>query len=465
MSSDLKHLFEPESIAIIGASKDELKSGGMFVSALLKDGFKGTIYPINRRENEIQSLKSYSSILEVPGKIDLAIMAIPAQGLPQAMAECAQKGVRFAIVHSVGFSELGDQGIDLERQMVKIARDGGVRIVGPNCMGIFSPKGRINTIVPHARVLLEPGGVAFVGQSGWISENVTRLGTDRGLRFSGIISIGNQSDLTIEDFLEYFGNDESTRMFVAYIEGLKQPQRFLKLAEEISKRKPVIVWKGGESELGAKAAQSHTGSLAGNFAVFEAACRQKGVVFARSLEEMLDLAVAFICPYLPAGREVGLLMEAGGGAVAASDACIKAGLHISPLPQDVQRRLKEYLQGKVPLSKARSNPVDLVWVDFVDALEVYSTAIEMMVPEVDSCLCISYAFLEDEAFLSRLESIRDSNRKPIIIIPGNSLDQHKGMVMATMRGFPTYVMPDNAIRALAAMTWRAEYLKSLKANF
>ena len=464
MSIDLKYLFQPESIAVIGASKDELKSGGMFISALLKDGYKGAVYPINRKESEIQSLKSYTTILDVPAKIDLAILAIPGQGLPQAMAECAQKGVRFAIAHSVGFSELGDEGKVLEKQMVEAARAGGVRIVGPNCMGIFSPKGCINTVVPYARVPLEPGGVAFVGQSGWVSENMTRLGSDRGLRFSGIISIGNQSDLTIEDFLEYFGNDDDTKVFVAYIEGLKQPRRFLNLAEEISARKPVIVWKGGESELGARAALSHTGSLAGDYAVFEAVCRQKGINFARSLEEMLDLAVAFSCPYLPAGREVGLIMEAGGGAVAASDACTKAGLKISPLPQGVQQRLREFLNGKVPPSNARGNPVDLVWVDFEDALEVYSTTIEMMVPEVDSCLTICYALLEDEAFLSRLEKIRDYNRKPIIMVPGNSLDQHQGMLLAAKRGIPTYVMPDNAVRALAAMTWRAEYLKSLSAR-
>ncbi|MCJ7514986.1 MAG: CoA-binding protein, partial [Dehalococcoidia bacterium] len=197
MPSDLKTLFQPESIAIIGASQDELKSGGMFVSSLLKDGYKGTIYPINRREPEIMSLKSYPSVLDVPGKIDLAVIAVPAPGVLQAMAECAQKGVKFAVVHSVGFSELGAEGRELEKQMVEAARSGGVRIVGPNCMGIFSPKGQVNTIVPYARVPMEPGGVAFVGQSGWASENTTRLGSERGLRFSGIISIGNQSDLTI----------------------------------------------------------------------------------------------------------------------------------------------------------------------------------------------------------------------------------------------------------------------------
>jgi len=462
MSSDLKILFQPESIAIIGASRDESKSGGMFVSSLLKDGYQGKIYPINRKEPEIMSLKSYPSILDVPGKIDFAVIAIPASGVPQAMAECAQKGVRFAVVHSVGFSEMGAEGKKLENKMVEAARGGGVRIVGPNCMGIFSPKGHINTIVPYARVPMEPGAVAFVGQSGWASENVTRLGSERGLRFSGIISIGNQSDLSIEDFLEYFGNDPETGVFTAYIEGIKQPRRFLKLVEEIAVKKPIIVWKGGSSEFGARAAASHTGSLAGNYALFEAFSRQKGIISARSLEEMLDLAVAFSCPYLPAGREVGVLIEAGGGAVATADACAKAGLNISPLPAHVQQQIRDFLEGKVPPSPARGNPVDLVWVSFVDGPLVYGTCLEIMAPVVDSCLSICYAFLEDESFLSRLENIRDKNRKPIIVVPGNSIDQRKGMVLAIRRGIPAYTMPENAVRAMEALTQRAEYLKSLQ---
>jgi len=462
MSSDLKSLLQPESIAIVGASSDELKSGGMFVSSLIKDNYRGPIYPINRRESEIMSLKSYPSVLDVPGKIDLAVIAVPAPGVPQVIAECARKGVKFAVVHSVGFSELGAEGRELERQMVEAARSGGVRIVGPNCMGIFSPKSHLNTIASYDRMPMEPGSVAFVGQSGWVSENITRLGSERGLRFSGIVSIGNQSDLTIEDFLEYFGNDPETQVFVTYIEGLKEPRRFLKLVEEISPRKPIIVWKGGSSEFGARAAASHTGSLAGNYALFEAVCRQKGIISAGGLEEMLDLAVAFSCPYLPTGREIGLLIEAGGGAVAVSDACAKAGLNISPLPEHIQKQIRDFLEGKVPPSKARGNPVDLVWVSFLDGPSVYGTCLEIMAPVTDSCLTICYAFLEDEAFLSRLEGIRDRNRKPIITVPGNSIDQRKGMSMAIKRGIPAYVMPDNAVRALAAMTRRAEYLKLVK---
>jgi len=461
MSSDLKSLFQPASVAIVGASQDESKSGGMFVSSLLKDGYKGTIYPINRKESEIMSLKSYPSVLDIPGEIDLAVMAIPAQGTPQAMAECAQKGVKFAVVHSVGFSELGTEGKELERKMLESARSGGVRIVGPNCMGIFSPRGSINTIVPYARVPMEPGGVAFVAQSGWASENMTRLGSERGLRFRGIISIGNQSDLTIEDFLEYFGNDPETKVFAAYIEGIKQPGRFLKLAEEISPKKPIIVWKGGSSELGAKAAASHTGSLAGNYALFEAASRQKGIISAQSLEELMDLAAAFSCPYLPPGKEVGLLIEAGGGAVASGDACYKADLNVSPLAEDVQLKLSEFLKDKIPPSPSLKNPVDLIWAPLSEAHSIYATCLEIMAPAVDSLLTICYAFIQDEWFLSRLESIRDQNKKPIIVVPGNSIDQRQGMFLATRRGIPAYTMPDNAVKALAAMTRRAEYLKNL----
>ncbi len=461
-SIDLERLFQPRSIAIVGASQDESKSGGMFVSGLLKDGYRGTIYPINRKESEIMSLKSYPRILDVPGEVDLAVMAIPAQGVLEVMAECAQKGVKFAVVHSVGFGELGGEGKVLEQQMLEAAHRGGVRVVGPNCMGIFSPRASVNTIVPYARLPMEPGGVAFVGQSGWVCENMTRLGSERGIRFSGIMSIGNQSDLSVEDFLEYFGNDPETKVFAAYIEGLKQPKRFFKLAEQVSTKKPVIVWKGGSSEVGAKAAASHTGSLAGNFTLFEAACRQKGIISAHSLEELMDIVVAFSCPYLPDGNEVGLLIESGGGAVASADAGSSAGLKISPLPEDVQQKLREFLKDKIPPSPSLKNPVDLVWAPFNEASAIYATCLEIMAQAVDICLTICYVFVHDEWFLSRLEDIRDRTKKPIIVVPGNSIDQRHGMQIATRRGIPAYAMPDNAIKAIAALTWRAKYLKSIR---
>ena len=202
-SPDLKYLFEPRSVAIVGASNDPFKSGGMFIDGMMKDKYEGIIYPINRKESEIMGLKAYPSIAAIPGEIDLVVSAIPAQASIAAMEDAVKKRAKFAVIHAVGFSELGAEGRSLEKHMVQIAQSGGVRVVGPNCMGIFTSRGRVNTVVPYSRLPLDPGSVAFVGQSGWVAEMMLRLGSQRGLRFSGVISIGNQSDLTIEDFLEF----------------------------------------------------------------------------------------------------------------------------------------------------------------------------------------------------------------------------------------------------------------------
>ena len=461
-SPDLKYLFEPRSVAIVGASRDEWKSGGMFINSMLKDQYAGTIYPINRRESEIMGLPCYPAVADIPGSVDLAVLAIPAQAIPAAMEDCAHKRVKFAVVHAVGFSEMGVEGRDLEKKMVAIAHSGGVRVIGPNCMGIFTSRGRVNTVVPYARMPLDPGGVGFVGQSGWVSEVMLRLGSARGLRFSGIISIGNQGDLTLEDIISYWGSDPNTKVIAAYIEGLKDTRRFVSLAKEICPRKPVIIWKAGSSELGARSAASHTGSLAGDYQVFQAMCRQTGIVPAYGMEDIIDLAVAFSCPVLPKGSDLALLIEAGGGAVASSDAATKMGLKVKPFSAGLQDRLAEYLKDKVPPSRNRKNPVDLVWAPVGGASKVYADCLDMIMPEADVCLVITYAFLQEEWFREKLVGLRDRLGKPIILIPANPPDQMDGMISAVKDGLPTYVMPDNAIRCISAMLKRAEHLNKLK---
>ena len=456
---DLKYLFKPRSVAIVGASNDEWKSGGMFINSMLKDSYAGTIYPINHKESLIMGLKCFPDLSAIPGEIDLAVLAIPARAIPAAMEDCARKRVKFAVVHAVGFSEMGAEGKEAEKRMVAIAREGAVRVIGPNCMGIFTSRGRVNTVVPYARMPLDPGGVGFVGQSGWVSEIMLRLGSARGLRFSGIISIGNQSDLTLEDLIGYWGSDPDTKVIAAYVEGLKNPERFMKLAKEICPHKPVIVWKGGSSETGARSAASHTGSLAGSYRVFQAMCRQTGVIPAYGMEDIIDLAVAFSCPVLPPGRDIGLLIEAGGGAVAASDACAREGLRIKQFPEELQLKLAEYLKDKVPPSNNRKNPVDLVWAPIGGAAKVYIDCLEMIMPHVDTCLVITYAFLQDAWFRQKLVEMRDRLRKPIVLIPANPPDQLDGLILAAMDGIPTYGMPDNAIRCMGAMVQRAEYLR------
>jgi acyl-CoA synthetase (NDP forming) len=461
---DLRSLFKPRSVAIVGASKDELKSGGMFINSMLKDGYRGMIYPVNRKEAEIMGLKCYPTLGDIPGDIDLAILAIPAQAITAAVEECARKKVKFAVVHAVGFSEMGAEGQDLQNRMVAIAREGGVRIIGPNCMGIFTSRGRVNTVIPYARLPLDPGHVGFVGQSGWVSEMMLRLGSIRGLRFSGIISIGNQSDLTLEDLIGYWGSDPDTRVIGAYVEGLKDARRFVEVAREICPHKPVIIWKGGSSEMGARSAASHTGSMAGSYQVFQAMCRQTGIVPAYGMENLIDLAVAFSSPVLPKGNRLGLLIEAGGGAVASSDASAREGLAIPQLSPELQQKLAEYLRDKVPPSANRKNPVDLVWVSMADPYAVYTDCLEMVLPEVDVCLLIGYAYIRDQQFRSKIAELRDRLKKPVIYIPGNPADQMDGMSLATGDGIPSFVMPENAIQAIGSMVGRAGYLEKLSSG-
>ena len=268
--------------------------------------------------------------------------------------------------------------------------------------------------MPHVRIPHIPGGVSFVGQSGWSAEVAVQFGTIRGLRFSSVVSIGNQCDLTVEDLIEYWGNDPGTKVIAAYIEGLKDAKRFMEIARKVCPRKPIIVLKGGRSELGAKSTASHTGSLAMSYDVFQAMCRQTGIIEANSLDDLMDLAVAFSCPVLPNGNRMGLLVDSGGTAIAAMDAGANAGLDVPRLSSDAERRVVNYLKDKVPLSDNRNNPVDLVWAPILDAPAMYASCLEIMLPEVDVCLLVAYAYLNDEKFRNILTGLRDRFMKPVV---------------------------------------------------
>jgi acyl-CoA synthetase (NDP forming) len=459
---DLKYLFEPRSVAIVGASKDEYKSGGMFINRMMQDKYAGQIYPINRKETEIMGLKCYSTVSEIPGEIDVAILAVPAQAILESMEDCARKKVKFAVVHAVGFSEMGAEGREFEKKVVAAAEAGGTKIIGPNCMGIFTSRGRINTIVPYTALPMEPGRVGFVGQSGWVSEMFLRHGGERGLRFSGVISIGNQSGLRLEDLIAYWGSDPDTSVIAAYVEGVKDARRFINMVGKVCPHKPVIIWKGGSSEMGAKSAASHTGSLAGSYQVFQAMCRQTGIIPAYGMEDIIDLAIAFTSPVLPPGKNLGLLIEAGGGGVASSDACAREGLEIRQFSTGLQEKLADYLKGKVPPSNNRKNPVDLVWAPIIGGAKVFTDCMEMIMPEVDVCLVITYAFLQEDPFRQRMAELRDKFKKPVIVVPANAPDQVAGGIKAVMDGLPVYIMPENAVRCISAMWKRTQFLKSLK---
>ena len=455
-TESLDRMFNPSSIAVIGASNDRRKSGGRFVSGLISGSYRGKVYPVNPGESEIMGLTSYPRVTDIPAEIDLAFVTVPATLVPQVIGDCTQQGVRFAVVHGAGFSELGAGGKELEEEMLRLARQGNTRIIGPNCMGFYCPEAGINTVAAAPATREEAGSVAFVGQSGWVCENIIVMGYQLGLRFSKVLSIGNQSDLTIEDLLEYFAEDDSTRVIGLYIEGIKRGREFLRLARQISKKKPVIVWKTGRTEIGARAAASHTGSMAGSDVVFDAALVQGGAAVARNLEELLDLTVGFNSPVLPSGNKVGLLVEAGGGAVASADAATSLGLEIPELSPQSQEALVDVLRGVIPPFSRPRNPVDIVWAPATDPGRVYLQCSRIILQEVDALVVICYAKLDD-SFAQQLAALRDETGKPILIVPGHPTEQRDGISLLARNGIPTFTIPERALNVLSAMLRYSDY--------
>ena len=277
---DLDLLFRPRSLAVIGISRDPGRGGGFIWWKIQAQGFPGEKYPVSRSCTEIDGIPCYPSLTEIDEPIDLAIAALPAAAIEGLLIECAQKGVKFVVIHAAGFAELGEEGRQLQERLVKFAHDHGMHLVGPNCMGLFCPESRLNTIVEIEKSDALPGGIAFSGQSGWATEHFVVGGNARGLRFSTIISSGNQADLNFFDFLSYFGSDPATKIICAYIEGLSRGREMLSLASKIGRTKPVIIWKSGFSQAGARAALSHSGSIAGNRGVWIGAARSAGIIAA-----------------------------------------------------------------------------------------------------------------------------------------------------------------------------------------
>ena len=347
-------LFAPRSMIFLGASKDPQKWGFIILANLLEGGFPGRIFPVNPREEEILGLKVYRKAEHIPEVPDLAVIVVPPRSVVPVLKECANKGVKAAVIITAGFAETGDEGERLQREMVQIVRSSGMILVGPNCNGVMNPSAKLYALM--ASIFPHPGPVAIVAQSGNVAFSIARRAMIRGFGCSKYISTGNEADLHCEDYLEYLAADPQTKVILSYIEGLKDGRRFYQIAKDVSKKKPIVVLKGGETPAGAKAAMSHTASLAGSDTVFEAACKQAGVIRARDPDELLNAGLSFLRQPLPPGRRVGIVTAGGGWGVLAADACARQGLEVVSLPEETVRALDSFL----PSWWNRGNPVDLV---------------------------------------------------------------------------------------------------------
>ena len=342
--AQIDDILNARSIAIVGASNSPMKIGSMLTASQLTMGFAGTIYLVNPNEEEIQGHKAYPDLLSLPKPPELVYIVIPADRSLEVLQHCGQVGVKGVVMIPSGFREAGDEGEALEREALRLARQGGFRIIGPNCFGIYNPRNRL-TLLPGPDFSTSPGDVAFLAQSGGLASHVARLGRSLGIHFSAIVSYGNGVDIDETALLRYFGQDPQTGVIGAYLEGVRDGRGFLEALKEVASQKPVVMWKVGKAESSRQAVMSHTGSLAGSAEIWEAAFRQTGVIQASGIDEVCDVLVALRHLGRRPGRRI--LVSGGGGGLGtnAADLAGLAGLDIPP-PDRGDRTESEQDPGK-----------------------------------------------------------------------------------------------------------------------
>jgi len=352
-------IFNPESVAVVGASNALDKWGaGIFTRVLQAPTIKRA-YPVNKNIGEVQGVKAYPTVKDLPEIVDFVVIAVPFPGVPQVMRDCVDKGIKTALIITAGLGEAGEEGIRIEREILDIARQGGLRFVGPNCMGHFNNANGFSTL--RMMLPIERGEIGVISQSGGFAAHILMCGTEMGAGFSKFVSVGNEADLHFEDFLGYLAQDDETKVITGYIEGLRKGREFFSLAREITRKKPVVIVKVGKTGAGAKAARSHTSAIAGSDIVYDAMFKQAGVIRVDEVEELFDVATALLRQPLPRGNRVGILTSGGGFGCVASDACERLGLEVASLSPHTIEKLNTVLPERWP----HGNPVDTVASGFV----------------------------------------------------------------------------------------------------
>jgi acyl-CoA synthetase (NDP forming) len=366
----LHSLFYPESVAVVGASPN-LGGGKMpYYQIYQMAGYKGRLYPVNPKYSDIGGVKAYASLDDLPESVDLAIVGVPASKALKMVEAAARKGIKFIHFFTSGFSEIGNA--ELEKAMVAAARKGGTRIIGPNCIGIHCTESAITCDLPKTP-LQGIGKVAFLGQSGGMTHNFMRMAQSRKLDLNKIVSYGNQIDLKVEDYLEYLADDDSVEVISAYIEDIKDGRRFMKALKKTTAKKPVVIFKGGITEQGAKAAFSHTGAMAASHEIWTTVMKQYQGISAANFEQMMDLTMMSIAEKRPAGTKLGFLGAGGGTSVLFTDLSTLAGLSLPELSRTAQKRISERISN---VNTSTTNPVDLGFYGF--DFEIMAHTIEAM---------------------------------------------------------------------------------------
>ena len=455
----LEMFTEPRGVAVIGASPTPGKLGYAVLQNVKLYGYKGFIYPVNPKAGEILGLPAYPSVLDIPGPVDLAIVLVPAQAVPGVIDECGQKGITGAVVISAGFREMGREGRQLEQELVKTAQKYGIRIVGPNVLGIIDTVIGLNA--SFAAGMPAKGKIAFMSQSGALCTSILDIALGQGIGFSRFYSIGNKADLNEIDFLKAWSEDPETSVIAAYLEGIANGPEFMKVARQVTRLKPVVSIKSGTTSAGSRAASSHTGTLAGSEKAYDAAYKQVGIVRAGSVQDLFDYSQAFARQPLPESDAVAVVTNAGGPGIMASDAVERIGMRLASLTPEIQQKLRAAL----PAAASVVNPIDVLGDAPADR---YALAIEAA--ESDPNVGIVLVVLTPQTSTQIPETARllgelaQKYKKPTFAAFMGDQAIRPALKILTQYSVPNYQVPERAVAAIAAMWRRRHWLSTPELN-
>ena len=465
-ADNLRRMLHPKSVVFVGASLDTSKWGHILLANAINGGFGGRIYPINPHAESILGLDVCRSIEDLPEDPDLVVIATPPGSLVDLVASCTKRSAAGCLIVTAGLAESGDNGQSIEREIAKVAAEGSMTIIGPNCNGVMTPDSKLYCTLAALRPSEGPFGV--VAQSGNIAQSITLGVMQYGFGVSHYISSGNELMQGSPDFFEYLGDAENTRVILAYVEGVRDGRRFFEVAKRVASKKPIVLLKGGTTTAGAEAAQSHTAMLAASDTIFDAVCRQSGILRVDSLEKMIDVGVALATEPLPRGNRVAILTAAGGYGVLAADICESNGVSLAKLSEPTLDRLDEFLPDRWP----RRNPVDksglvgrgtdramveaIVSSDDVDGLMVLGVPIGTLGAGIETRL------LEFEEFLGHVAQLINQYHKPILVLPTWSLllPEHQAPLVEIVErtGLATF-------KSVAGIAWAYVSLTKFAAQF
>lgn len=440
---DLNNMFNPESVAVIGASNSEGKVGYIIVNNIINDGYTGKVYPVNPKDDEIQGLKAYKNISDLPEIPELVIVSIPGKLVNPVVKECGELGVENMVVISAGFKEIGGEGIKMEEELTALGKKYGINIIGPNSLGTTDSHTPLNS--SFSQVMPPKGNIAFISQSGAMMVAIIDWSLTAGIGFSKIISLGNKAGTTEIELIQHLANDPETAVVICYLESISEDEDFVRTMRNVSQKKPVVILKSGSSSAGAEAASSHTGALAGSDIAFDTAFKQSGIFRVTTMDELFDVGLAFSKCNLPKGRNLAIITNAGGGGVVSVDAMERYGLNLVQFDDETTSKLKE----AVPDEGSVKNPVDVLGdapvIRYKESLEIVLGSEDVDALVVMVCPTAS---ADPDGIAKAIVEGSEGIDKPVIVVNMGGPSFEAANDLLRENNIPTYVFPETAVKVV-----------------